>query len=238
MRGRAVHMHCVRAELGRHVGGGLNIGCSSSVRSAPSMPPGSSSARWMRSAATPAMPISCLVQILVNSSVSVPARLPDREDERQVQQVHLQADLVGDADQRRMRERARSRGRTAADPSSPPALRRRIDRVEFALWRHGFGATTSIAGMIGDLRIRLVDDHGPRAVRVLVGGRPRRPVDRAAPAPCGWWPPRSRRTSGPRCRGTCRGRSPRPSARRPSARRSGRGGTRRASGRARCSGSP
>ena len=43
--------------------------------------------------------------------------------------------------------------------------------------------------MVGDLRIRLVDDHGPRAVRVPIGRRARWPVDRAVSAPCGWWPP-------------------------------------------------
>ena len=46
------------------------------VRIAPSIPPGKSSARWIRSAATPAMPISCLVRIDLRKCHVVPAALP------------------------------------------------------------------------------------------------------------------------------------------------------------------
>ena len=62
------------------------------------------------------------------------------------------------------------------------------------------------------------DDHDrPMAVRSSrSAGTPWRAMDRPHLRAQGWWRPRSRRRSGLRCRGTCRARTPRPSARRPS----------------------
>ena len=69
--------------------------------------------------------------------------------ERQVQQVHLQADLVGDPDQRRVRERAEVDVGRAARPSSRPGLRRSGRSGRARMVRRGSRATMSIAGMNG-----------------------------------------------------------------------------------------
>ena len=101
--------------------------------------------------------------------------LPDRVHERQVQQVHLQADLVGDPDQRRVRERAEVDVAQQRPGVVRGALVGRVDRVQ--LERRGAGLLDDVVRrQRGHRRVRLVDDHRPRAGRVAAGRHPRRAV--------------------------------------------------------------
>ena len=135
------------------------------------------------------------------------------------------------------RRRRSPRPRATAPRSRRPVIRQR--RSGPAPGRPPASRATSDTPSDSDTRrVRLVDDHRPGTVRVPVGRPPGRSVHR----------PHLR----PRVRGDGRRVERRvldvvahrhdvllaPSARRPSARRSGRAGTRRATGRARCSGSP
>ena len=79
---------------------------------------------------------------------SVSQRRADRDEEGQVEQVHLQADLVGDPDQRGVRERARSPGRRPADRCSRRG-RRRPGRWDRAVRRAAYVASTSARAGIG-----------------------------------------------------------------------------------------
>lgn len=102
--------------------------------------------------------------------------LSHRDGERQVQQVHLQTDLVGDAHQRRVRERAEVQVGQQRPGIVGHALVRRIDRVEFPTGSAGLAHDVQRRDGLG-LRIGLVDDHGPRAVRMPVRGFAGRAVD-------------------------------------------------------------
>ena len=119
-----------------------------------------------------------LLQHHVPALVVVGGSLRDRRVEGQVEQVHLQHHLVGDARQRRSRERAEvdvGDERAGVVGGAVGGVSGALDRVEL----EGGGAG---AGVDGEQRCRLggrgagVDDDGPGAVRGAVGRRARRTV--------------------------------------------------------------
>ena len=92
-----------------------------------------------------------------------------RDPERQVQQVHLQHHLVGDAHQGRVRER----GEVDVGQQRPGVvglpLVLGVDGAEFPV--RGVGLRHDVERRdAADLGVGLVDDDGPGAVRVAVGG--------------------------------------------------------------------
>ena len=101
---------------------------------------------------------------------------PHRDRERQVEQVHLQADFVGHPHQRRVRERAEVEvgqqwTRIVGQPVLGP-----IDRGELPCGSVGFTDHVECGDALGR-RVGLVDDDGPRAVRMPIHRRPGRAVD-------------------------------------------------------------
>ena len=176
----------------------------------------------------PASPVNTIG--LIARGLVLTEALGDRQQERAEQQVALHRELLQRDHERPVREVLELEVGVEVPVVVVPAA--------------GFGvgvdagAVTSIPAITdastsarlgcGNDRIeRRVDLDGPSAVRHLVGRAPGAGGGPAAPGRAGSWPPRSRRRSGPRSRGTCPARTPRPSARRPSARRSVRARTRR-----------
>ncbi len=100
----------------------------------------------------------------------------DCDHERQVEQVHLQADLVRHPHQCRVRERTEVEVRQQFSGVVAAALVVWVDRVELGACRAG--ARNGLQDrVIGHLRVVVVDDDRPRAVRVTIGGEPGRPVN-------------------------------------------------------------
>ena len=99
-----------------------------------------------------------------------------RDAEREVQQVHLQTHLVGDAHQRRVREGAEVHIRQQRSGIVGLTFAVGVDRCQFpgGCFRRGDNRKGRNRFR---LRIRLVDDDRPRAMRLPVDRRARGPMD-------------------------------------------------------------
>ena len=102
---------------------------------------------------------------------------PHGDTEREVQQVHLQAYLVGDAHQSRVGECAEVNVGQQRSGIVGVAIVIKIDRCQFPGGRFGARDDVQCRDALR-LRVGLVDDDRPRAMRRPVGRRARRPMDR------------------------------------------------------------